>query len=155
MSKKPQKKAAAEALSDSQVRSEEELLKGVPRLNVGALFLPPIWGPAHGIWISIVFYPLWIVADTCFVNALTVRSALAIALGVVVFVVLTAMHVGFAIVSQPFALHWSLNRGISKERYLARQRIWTPVCVAVGLAMIAAATYYNVAINPALAGMFA
>ena len=37
-------------LTDEQIAREEKFLEGIPRLNIGALFLPPIWGPAHGMW---------------------------------------------------------------------------------------------------------
>ena len=42
-------------LTDEQIAREEEFLSGMPPLNVGALFLPPIWGPAHGMWATILF----------------------------------------------------------------------------------------------------
>ncbi len=142
------------AITDEQYAAESRLLEGVPRVNVGALLMPPIWGPAHGIWATIVFYPLWIVADTCFVNAIVYRSALAIIAGVAVFVLLSAATVAFAIVSQPFALHRALEMGVSKERYLKRQKAWAIAGVIVGGIAIAAATYYNLFMNPDLAGVF-
>ena len=98
-------------LTDEQIAQEEKFLKGIPRVNVGALFLPPIWGPAHGIWITILWYPIWLFADTTF---------------------------------------YAAARGVSKEDYLKRERIWAIVCVIVGCAMIAAATYYNLVIRPTL-----
>lgn len=155
MSKKQAKKQAAEQEGRRRERMERELLEGVSRVNVGALFLPPIWGPAHGLWIAIVFYPLWLVADTCFVNAFAEQTPLAVTLGVVVFAALTAVTFAFATVSQKYALMRALSMGVSKETYCKRQRIWAFVSVAVGLAMIAAATYYNVFLNPRLAGVFA
>ena len=45
-------------LTDEQIAEEEKFLEGIPRLNVGALFAPPIWGPVHGLWVTIGFYPL-------------------------------------------------------------------------------------------------
>ncbi len=141
------------AITEEQYAAEERLLEGVPRINIGALFMPPIWGPAHGIWATIVFYPLWIVADTCFVNAFAYHTALSIALAVLVFALLTAGTFAFAIVSQPFALHRALSMGVSKEKYLKRQKIWAVVSVVVGVGAIAAATYYNLFMNPALAGL--
>ena len=140
----------ARELTDEEIAREEEFLRGVPRLNVGALFLPPIWGPAHGFWATILFYPLWLFADNTFYAAYSTPSALSIVFAVVVFALLTAATVVFAIVSQPMAAHRAAERGVSKERYLARQRIWAAVCVIVGVAMIAAATYYNIVIRPGM-----
>ena len=148
MSKKPAKKEAAEK------RRASDAGHRIPLVNIGALFLPPIWGPAHGLWVAIVFYPLWIVADTCFVNALAERTPLAIAVGAVVFVALTAVTVAFSVASQKYALCRALAMGVSEGTYLKRQRIWAVASVLIGLAMIAAATYYNVCLNPRLTSAF-
>lgn len=135
-------------LTDAQIKAERKLLEGVPRVNIGALLLPPIWGPAHGIWATIIFYPLWIVADTCFVNAVAARTPLAIGIGAIVFAALLAGTVAFSIVSQPFALHRALAMGQTKERYLHRQRIWAVASIIVGVAALTAATVYNLHYNP-------
>ena len=70
MSKRNEAAQSAPVITEEQYAVEERLLQGVPRVNIGALFMPPIWGAAHGMWATIIFYPLWIVADTCFVNAI-------------------------------------------------------------------------------------
>ena len=44
------------ALTDEQIAEEEKFLRGLPRVNVGALFLAPVWGPAHGIWAAFLFF---------------------------------------------------------------------------------------------------
>lgn len=137
-------------LTDEQIRREEEFLRGVPRVNVGALFLPPIWGPAHGMWATILFYPVWLFADNAFYAAFEQRTPLAVALALVVLVTLAAGTAAFSIVSQPFALHRAVARGVGKAEYLRRQRIWAVAGVAVGALMLAAATYYNLAVRPGL-----
>ena len=141
MSKRNEAAQSAPVITEEQYAAEERLLQGVPRVNIGALFMPPIWGAAHGMWATIIFYPLWIVADTCFVNAIAFHTPVAIALGILVFAMLTAGTVAFSVVSQPFALHRALSRGVSKET------------VVVGLIAIALATYYNLFMNPKLAGL--
>ena len=115
-------------LTDEQIAREEKFLEGIPRLNIGALFLPPIWGPAHGMWAAILFYPIWLFADNTFT--------------------LTVGTVVFAILGQPFAAHRAASLGQDKETYLKRERIWTIASVIAGIAMIAAATYYNLVIRP-------
>ena len=60
----------ARELTDEEIAREEKFLKGVPRVNIGALFLPPIWGPAHGMWAAILFYPIWLFAITPFTRLL-------------------------------------------------------------------------------------
>ncbi len=155
MSKKQAKKEAAARADEEREHMKRELMDGVPRLNIGALFLPPIWGPAHGLWVAIVFYPLWLVSDTCFVNAFAERTPLAVTLGAIVLVALTAVTFAFAAATQKYALLRALSMGVSKEAYLKRQRIWAVASVIIGLVMIGAATYYNVFLNPRLAGVFA
>lgn len=135
-------------LTDEQIAREEEFLKGIPRINVGALFLPPIWGPAHGMWLTILFYPLWLFADNMFYAAFTERTPLALVLAAVVFAILLAVTVAFGILGQPYAAHRAAEQGKGKEEYLKRERVWAVACVVAGLAMIAAATYYNLAIRP-------
>ena len=137
-------------LTDEQIAREEKFLEGIPRVNVGALFLPPIWGPAHGMWAAILFYPIWLFADNTFYAAFSERTPLAIVVALVVLVTLTAGTVAFAIIGQPLAAHRAAQRGAGKDEYLKRQRVWTMVSVIVGLAMIAAATYYNLVIRPTL-----
>ena len=141
---------AVAELTDEQIAQEEKFLEGIPRLNIGALFLPPIWGPAHGFWVTILWYPAWLFADNTFYAAFTERTALSIVLAVIMFAVLLAVTVAFSLISQPFAAHRAASRGVSKERYLKRERIWAVVSVVVGLAMIAAATYYNLVIRPTM-----
>ena len=139
-------------LTDEQIAQEDKFLEGIPRMNIGALFLPPIWGPAHGIWATILFYPLWLFADNVFYAAFSQRTALSIVVAVLVFASLTAGTVVFAILSQPFAAHRAASRGVSKQTYVRRERIWAYVSVIAGCAMIVAATYYNVVIRPSLGG---
>ncbi len=90
-------------LTDEQIAAENAFLEGVPRLNLGAFLMPGIWGPAHGLWICILFYPLWLFADNTFYAAFSERSLLAVVLAAIVFVMLLAVHVVFGILSQPFA----------------------------------------------------
>lgn len=101
MSKRNEAAQSAPVITEEQYAAEERLLQGVPRVNIGALFMPPIWGAAHGMWATIIFYPLWIVADTCFVNAIAFHTPVAISLGILVFAMLTAGTVAFSVASQP------------------------------------------------------
>ncbi len=135
-------------LTDEQIAREEKFLEGIPRLNIGALFLPPIWGPAHGMWAAILFYPIWLFADNTFYAAFTERTPLAIGIALIVLLTLTVGTVVFAILGQPFAAHRAASLGQDKETYLKRERIWTIASVIAGIAMIAAATYYNLVIRP-------
>ncbi len=146
--KKKDTKAAIPELTEEQIRAERAFLEGVPRVNIAAFLMPPIWGPANGIWVTILYYPLWLIADNCFVNAVVAQTPLAIAFAVIVAVLLLLMTMAFSIISQPFALHRAMDLGVSKETYLRRQRIWALAMAIVALLAVIAATYYNLCINP-------
>lgn len=139
-------------LTDEQIKEEEEFLKGIPRINIGALALPPVWGPGHGFWATILFYPLWLVADNALYAAWTEKTVLAIVVATLLLVSIIVGTVIFSILSQPFAAHRAAAKGIDKETYLRRERIWAVVCVILGIAMLAWATYYNLMIRPTFVG---
>ena len=103
-------------LTKEQIACEEKFLEGIPRWNIGALFLPPIWGPAHGFWATILFYPLWLVADNLFYAAYSERTPLAIAFAVIIGVVLFAVTLLFSRLSQPFAAHGAAVEAFRRKR---------------------------------------
>ena len=135
-------------LTDKQIAAEEKFMEGIPRFNIGAFFMPAIWGPAHGIWAAIIFYPLWLIADNTFYAAFEQRTALSIAIAVIVFAITVAITVAFTLIGQPIAAHRAVSRGKTKEDYLKSQRVWAVLCVAIGVIALAAATYYNLVIRP-------
>lgn len=138
------------ALTDKQIKQEEEFLKGIPRFNLAAFLLPPIWGPVHGFWATLLFYPLWLFVDNLLYAVYTNPAPLTVVLAVVVILVLAAGTLAFSLVSQPLAYHRAANKGMTKEQYLKRQRIWAVVCVILGISMLAFATYYNLEIRTEL-----
>ncbi|MDR2036200.1 MAG: hypothetical protein LBP91_05990, partial [Coriobacteriales bacterium] len=121
--------------------SEQIDLSGLPRINWGALFMPAVWGPAHGQWITILFYPLWVFADISLTNAVFFGGfvyvlAATVVLGTAAVTILYASTAGLK------AYERVANR-LSKEQYLARERIWTVVCALIALIFIDLATWYN------------
>lgn len=137
-------------LTNEQIAKEEIFLKGLPRMNWGAFFMPGIWGPAHGFWVSILFYPLWVFIDYLIYGAYTDPQPWTIAIAAICSILLAAITIAFAIVSQPFAAHRANDKGISRETYLKRERIWAVVCIIIAIAAIAWATYYNLEVRTAL-----
>lgn len=127
-------------------------MKGLPRFNIGAFFLPPIWGPAHGIWITVLYYPAWLFLDnmlyTAYANPTTINAVLAVSI-LAIYIAVTA---AFAILSQPYAAHRAEDMGKTREQYLKSERIWAVVCILVGLLMIAFASYYNVFLRADIRG---
>lgn len=136
--------------TDEEIEGEEEFLKGLPRLNLGAFFMPGIWGPAHGFWVCILFYPLYIFADYMFYGAYAMPEVWTIVLAVITFVVLLYLHFAFARISGPLSAHRAEHKGVSRETYLKRERIWAVVCIVLAIAALAWATYYNLEIRTVL-----
>ena len=137
-------------LTDEQIAQEEKFLKGLPRVNIGALVMPGIWGPAHGFWACILFYPLMIFIDYVVYGAYIKPEAWTIALAVIGVALYIVASVVFSIVSQPFAAHRAEAKGVSREQYLKRERIWAVVCVIILIIALAWATYYNLEIRTVL-----
>lgn len=123
-------------------------MQGLLPLNLGALFMPPIWGPAHGIWITILFYPLWLFADNLFYAAFTEPTTLTVVCAVLVFIGSVVVTVLFAWVGQRYALRRALTMGKTKEEYQKKQRIWAVCMALVAIVFIALATWYNLDVRP-------
>lgn len=113
--------------------------------------MPPIWGPAHGFWATILFYPAWLLTDNVFYGAVQEPTPLALVIAVLTLLLLLGVTVAFAIVAQPIAAHRAEDRGVSRAEYLKRQRIWAVVSAIIGILFIALATYYNLELRPYVA----
>ena len=134
-------------LTNEQIAEEEKFLKGLPRVNWGALFMPGIWGPAHGFWVSILFYPLWLFVDNLIYSAYSNPEPWKVAVAVLAIAIIIGITIAFSIVSQPFAAHRAEDKGVSREQYLKRERIWAIVCFVLAVVALAWATYYNLNIR--------
>ena len=134
-------------LTDEQIANEEVFLEGLPRMNIGAFLMPGIWGPAHGFWPCILFYPIYLFLDNLLFSAYVDPQPFAIALALIVLVLFVVVSVAFSLVSQPIAAHRADAKGVSRERYLRRERIWTAVSIVLAIAALAWATYYNLNIR--------
>lgn len=135
-------------LTDEQIANEKEFMKGLPRFNIGAFLLPPIWGPAHGFWITILYYPAWLIVDNLLYATWIEPTPLAIIASVTAVLFLLGVTIAFALVSQPIAAHRAEGMGVSRATYLKRQRWWAIGCAVGAVAMLALATIYNLTIRP-------
>lgn len=140
----------ARELTDAEMRREEAFMRGLPRVNLGALFMPPVWGPVHGFWATILYYPGLLLADNLIYAAWQDPTPLAVVLAVLVAVIIVVVTVMFAIVSQPIAAHRAEAAGVSRAQYLKRQRVWAVASFVILLVMVGLATYYNLEFRPAL-----
>lgn len=130
--------------------SQEQIMEGLPPINIGALFMPPIWGAANGIWLAILYYPVWLLADNLFYGAYSNPQPLTVGLSIVAALVLALVTVVFARAGQGYACQRALSMGKTKEQYLKNQKKWAVGMVLLAVVMIAAATYYNLVIRPTM-----
>jgi uncharacterized membrane protein len=130
--------------------SQEQIMEGLPPINIGALFMPPIWGAANGIWLAILYYPVWLLADNLFYGAYSNPQPLTVGLSIVAALVLAFVTVVFARAGQGYACQRALSMGKTKEQYLRSQKKWAVAMVLLAVVMIVAATYYNLVIRPTM-----
>lgn len=149
-SAKGQTQEDQEAAEEQEALLKELSFEGLPPINLGALFMPPIWGPAHGIWITILYYPAWLFIDNLFYSVYTNPQPLTIVLAIIAGLILAGVTIVFARVSQMFALHRDLKNGKTKEQYRKRQVKWAVVMAILAAVMLALATYYNLVIRPTM-----
>lgn len=124
--------------------SEVELSK-LPRINWGALLMPAVWGPAHGQWVTIFFYPIWLLADTSLTNAV-MHGGFAIVLAAIVILGTAAATVLYARTAGRTA-YLRVAHKMTMQQYLKRERIWVAVSAVVALIFIGLATWYNMAVR--------
>lgn len=137
-------------LTDEQIAEEEKFLRGLPRVNVGALLLAPVWGPAHGMWPAFLFFVAWLFVDNAVYAASAQPTVMNVVLAAVMLVGLVGATVVFAIVAQPFAAHRAEAMGVDRTTYLRRQRAWAVAGAVAAVAVVAFATWYNLDMRPAL-----
>ncbi len=136
----------AAAVTGQVVLGPGETVPVLPRFNLAAFLLPPIWGPAHGQWAGAIFLPLWLFADSVFRTA--GQGSATMVAAVVVGVSTLAAMAWFA--KRANGLAWrSRWRDLSVEAYLRRERVWTAVSVPVAALLLAGALYFNLVVLPA------
>lgn len=155
----PQMPSANPSLQDLEAMDSEALdeagyvkvdLSELPAINWGALFMPAVWGPAHGSWLTILFYPLWIFADNCLVSGIQYGGVAAVA-SAVVFLGTAAVMIMYARTAGQKA-YLRVAHKLTMQQYLKRERIWTFVSLAIALVFIGFATWYNLSYTLPLAG---
>ena len=118
----------------------EEPVPSLPRFNLAAFLLPPVWGPAHGQWVGVLFLPIWVFADN--VAATLGRGNIAVAGVAIVLPATVAFQAYFA--KRANGLAWRRAAGrLSIEEFVRRERLWAFVCAPIGVALLCWALYYR------------
>lgn len=138
---------ARERIGVALLAGEDEPLPHMPAMNWGALFMPALWGPVHGQWYMILFYPLWLMLDNLIYSTVHGSSSVSPALTVVATLLTAAFTIYYAL----HANAWGYIRAAgdkTPEEYLAVERRWTILFVLIAAAFIVLATWYNLCIRP-------
>lgn len=91
-----------EPLTDEQIAEEEKFLAGLPRVNLGALFLAPVWGPGPWMWAALLFFDAWLFADNVIYAATVEPTAMNVVLAILMAAGLVGATAVFAIVGAAF-----------------------------------------------------
>ena len=124
---------------------KDEPLPHMPALNLGALFMPALWGPVHGQWYMILFYPLWLFLDNLIYGSVHGQ-------GVPVLTAIACMlAAGFTIYYGLTANSYGYIRAASEktpEEYLRVERRWSVAFVLLAVLFLVFATWYNLVVRP-------
>ncbi|HSK46729.1 MAG TPA: viscotoxin-A3 [Coriobacteriia bacterium] len=128
------------ALTGSIPLASDEVVPSLPRVNWGAFALPPVWGPAHGQWVGVLFLPIWLFTDS--VASTASRGPVALVAAVLVLLLTVAFQFYFA--KRANGVAWRrVADHVSVEEFIRRQRRWTVACVPVGVALLGWGLFYR------------
>lgn len=131
----------AEGVSGVVWLAEGEPVPALPRFSVGAFLMPPVWGPAHGLWAGVIFLPLWVFADGAVASALE-RGGLATA-GAVAIVTLTIVAQAWFAKRGPGLAWRRVCDRVSVAAFARSERWWAIAMVPVALLVFGWAAYYR------------
>lgn len=133
----------AELLGGCVDLEEGEECPQLPRFNLAAFAFPPVWGVAHGQWMSVLFIPLWIFVDSAVAVA---RRGIIPLMGAIVVSLGTLAFQGF-FAKRANGIAWRRVAGqMSVDEFARRQRRWALLCVPLGIFAVAWAVYYRLVI---------
>lgn len=138
-----------ESVAVALLLDADEPLPRLPRMNWGALFMPALWGPAHGQWFMLLFYPMWLMMDNLIYGA--VHGTFSSVVAVVAVVAAAWFTVFYGLRANGYA-YLRVASEKTPEQFVVTERRWAVLFVAIGVAFLVFASWYNLAIRPGLAG---
>jgi hypothetical protein len=132
----------AAALSGRVPLGPEDPLPCLPRFNLAAFLVPPVWGPANHQWVGAVFLPMWLFADSMVASAVE-RGPVLNAAALLVVVGTIGAQAWFAKRANGLAWRRVADR-VSVEEFARRQRMWAVASVPLFLVIVGWAAYYRV-----------
>jgi hypothetical protein len=126
----------------------DEAVPQLPRFNLAAFLVPPLWGPFHGQWAGAFLLPIWLFADSSVVAAANLGGWMWIP-AIFVIAGTAAFQYFFATKANGLGFRRVMGR-MSLEEYLRKERIWAIASVPVAIALVSWAVYFDVFLGPAL-----
>jgi hypothetical protein len=138
----------AKPVSGRLVLVDDDPVPRLPRFNWAAFLLPFIWGPAHELWVGLVFLPIWLFMGTIVSTA--DKAGIPPTLGSVIAVVFTlASQAFFARRANGLAYRREIEwRGV--EEYVRRERIWAGASTSAVALLVVWIVWFEIAVAPAL-----
>jgi len=141
----------SEALTGRILLDVDEPVPSLPRFNLAAFLIPPIWGPAHGIWAGAIFLPIWLFADSVIMSAVRYGEQGQWIGATLVVAATLAFEYFFARRANGVAFRRIMHKTTTEE-YLRRERIWLIVAIPVAAALIGWGVYFDTVLGPTLRG---
>lgn len=136
----------AEAVWGALRLASGDPLPRLPKFNLAAFLIPPIWGPAHGAWAGFFVLPIWLFADNVVVSAIG-GSAVRIVGAVLVVLGTLLFQYWFARRANGLAFRRVCDR-IPLQTFIRQQRLWAIVAVPLAAALIGWVIYFHLVIEP-------
>jgi hypothetical protein len=131
----------AEAVTGRVVLGPQQPVPRLSGFNLAAFLIPPIWGPAHGQWVGVVFLPIWLFVDSIVASGgaggISTRSA-----SLVVVVATLAFQAFFA--KRANGLAWRrVADTVPVAHYARRERWWAIASVPIAAALLGWAVWFH------------
>lgn len=141
----------AEAIAGHLVLADGDPVPTLPRFNLGAFLIPPVWGPAHRVWAGAIFLPIWLFADSVLVSAAR-HGGVGQWIGAALVLLAT---IGFEYFFARRANGVAFRRVMHKmpaEEFARRERMWGYVAIPCAIALIGWGVYFDLVLGPTLKG---
>jgi hypothetical protein len=133
------------ALTGRMVLLGDEPVPVLPRFNLAAFLIPPLWGPAHGQWIGVAFLPIWLFMDSVIGVAGYGGNVTRVAAAIVVGLTL-AFQVWFGRRGNGLAFRRVWDK-MTLEAFVRRERVWAIVSVPVAVALVSWVFYFHLVLE--------
>ncbi len=113
----------------------------LPRFNLAAFLIPPIWGPAHGQWVGAIFLPMWLFMDSIIATA--GRGGVWTTAAAFLVVGCTLAFGAFFAKRGNGLAYRRVCAQMSVEEYVRRERVWAIASVPAAAVLVGWALWFH------------